>query len=208
MRTLSGLLTAALALAAACASHELATPSHAAPSHAAPPNATPPNAAPSSATPPNTVPAADPFAALGLTGVGEEGARRGEGIGLCPECASEGLAKLRIGAIVAIGNLPTEVIQEVVRQHGAGFLRCYKSALRDTPRVQGRVTVAFVIANSGVVVAASVGDSDLPDARMVACVTHEFSGLRFPAPSEGEVHVVFPLQFFPPVDKAGAPTRF
>jgi hypothetical protein len=127
---------------------------------------------------------------------------RPAGIGLCPECSGDGLAKLRIGAIAVTGNLPAAAIQEVVRQDSAAFLGCYKSALRDAPDVHGRVTVAFVIAESGAVVDANGGGSDLSDASMVACVIHEFAELRFPAPSVGEAHVVFPLQFFPPARKA------
>ena len=149
----------------------------------------------------------DSFGAQGLNGVAERGRGGGEGIGLCPECAGDSLAKLRIGAIVATGSLPPAVIQEVVRQDSSGFLRCYKSALHEAPDVQGRVTVVFVIAKSGAVVDASGGDSDLPDAGMVACVIHEFAGLHFPAPSEGEVHVTFPLRFFPPARNAGASTQ-
>jgi hypothetical protein len=145
---------------------------------------------------------ADSFAPRGLTGVGVHEGGRSEGVGLCPECAGEGLAKLRIGAIEATGNLPREVIQEVVRQDSAGLLRCYKRGLGEAAELQGHVTIVFVIANSGAVIDATNGNSDLPNAAVIACVIKDFASLRFPAPSEGEVHVVFPLQFFAPVRKA------
>ncbi|MCC6522861.1 MAG: AgmX/PglI C-terminal domain-containing protein [Polyangiaceae bacterium] len=162
------------------------------------------------------------YGSLGLTGVGEGGGGRGEGIGLgtvgtlghgggACGCNGEGSARgtgrvggshrakaptVRVGATNVSGRLPPEVVQRIVRQSFGRFRMCYEAALRSNPRLQGRVSVSFVIGRDGRVVSASAG-GDLPDASVTACVARQFYGLSFPQPDGGIVTVAYPIVFAP-----------
>ncbi len=163
---------------------------------------------------------------LGLTGIGEGGGGRWEGIGLgdigtighgsgscapgATNCQGFGNShgrltgahktkapNVRVGTSTVSGRLPASTIQRVVRQSYGRFRMCYEQALRNNPNLTGRVTVRFVIGNDGAVSNASNGGSDLPDSGAVGCVVRSFYGLSFPSPESGIVTVVYPIQFSP-----------
>lgn len=159
---------------------------------------------------------------LSLTGLGSGGGDRGDniaigGVGTCPNgfCTglgpgdfgrSSALAKLahatRVPQIrqretTVSGHLPPEVVQRVVRQSFGRFRGCYEEGLRANPNLEGRVTARFVIARDGSVASVQSGGSDLPDAKVVACVLRNYQALSFPAPGEGVVTVTYPLMFSP-----------
>jgi hypothetical protein len=102
---------------------------------------------------------------------------------------------LRQGMVTVRGDLPTEVIQRIVRQNFGRFRLCYELGLRSNAALSGRVTVKFVIDRTGAVTVASDGGSDLPDASVVQCVVRAFGSLSFPSPSSGIVVVLFPIEF-------------
>lgn len=155
---------------------------------------------------------------LGLVGVGGGGGR-GEGIGLgsigtLGHGAGTGQGygvgsgrlggtrrtkppQVRMGATTVSGRLPPEVVQRIVRQNFGRYRLCYENALRTDPKVQGRVTVKFVIDSGGAVRTASDGGSDVPDQGMIACVVRGFGNLMFPQPEGGEVTVIYPIIFAP-----------
>lgn len=155
---------------------------------------------------------------LTLTGVGEGGGDRGEGIGvgrlgtighdfvdghghstgrLNGVHKPTGPGVVRMAAATVSGRLPPEVIQRVVRQNFGRFKACYESGLRNNPSLGGRVGVRFVIGRDGAVSNVANGGSDLPDANVVSCVTHAFYGLSFPQPENGIVTVTYPIVFSP-----------
>ena len=158
---------------------------------------------------------------LGLSGVGEGGGRFGEGIGLGsigtighgdgtgtgPGFGSghgrpggshaPRAPQVRIGATEIKGSLPPEVIQRIVRQNYGRFRLCYENGLRTNPSLQGRVAVRFVIGRDGAVSNVSNGNSDMPDAAVVACVIRAYYTLAFPQPEGGIVTVVYPIMFSP-----------
>jgi hypothetical protein len=158
---------------------------------------------------------------LGLSGAGEGGGASGAGIGLgsigtIGRGAGTGLGQgigpghgltggghsmrtlqLRTGATTVNGRLPPEVIQRIVRQNYGRFRVCYENGLRNNPSLQGRVAVRFVIGRDGAVSSVGNGDSDIPDAAVVACVIHAYYGLSFPQPEGGIVTVVYPIVFSP-----------
>lgn len=101
------------------------------------------------------------------------------------------------GTTVLNGSLPPDVIQRIVRQSFGRFRGCYEEGLRTNPTLEGRVTARFVIARDGSVATVQSGGSDLPDARVVACVLRTYSSLSFPPPKEGIVTVTYPLSFTP-----------
>jgi hypothetical protein len=95
------------------------------------------------------------------------------------------------------GRLAPEVIQRVMRAAFPRFRRCFEDGLRGCPNLQERVVVRFVIGEDGRVASARDAGSNLPDARVVACVVGAFRTLRFPPPAGGRVTVVYPLLFRP-----------
>ncbi len=161
---------------------------------------------------------------LGLSGVGEGGCSGrgcGEGIGLgtigtlnhgSGTGDGDGFGKghghlgrphhphpptVRIGVSQVSGRLPPEVIQRIVRQNFGRFRLCYENGLRNSPSLQGRVGVRFVIGRDGAVSNVGNGGSDLPDAGVVSCVVRAFYGLSFPQPENGIVTVTYPIVFTP-----------
>jgi hypothetical protein len=159
---------------------------------------------------------------LSLSGLGEGGGGLGEGIGLndintCGKTVCPGLKegfgtfhgrpgpahatrspRLRpSGTTTVTGHLPPEVIQRIVRQSYGRFRMCYERGLARNPTLEGRVAARFVIDRTGAVSNVSNGGSDLPDSGVVSCVISAYYGLSFPAPEDGIVTVVYPIQFSP-----------
>jgi hypothetical protein len=162
---------------------------------------------------------------LGLSGIGEGGGGKYQGIGLgnigtigsgsgnCTSGPCEGFGRgngpmgtghkpktptMRPGGSTTVGGrLPSDVIQRVVRQNFGRFRACYEAGLRNNPNLAGRVAVAFVIGRDGSVGQAQNAGSDLPDGGVVSCVTRAFYGLSFPAPESGIVTVTYPIAFSP-----------
>jgi hypothetical protein len=172
-----------------------------------------------------TIDEASGVGGLGLSGLGEGGGSRYEGIGLGNIGTignGSGLGdrqgfgpghggssgrftrghrvsspKMQVGNTAVSGRLPPEIIQRVVRQNFGRFRLCYENGLRNNPSLQGRVTAAFVIGRDGAVSSVQNGGSDLPDTGVVSCVVRSFYGLSFPAPDNGIVTVSYPIVFTP-----------
>ncbi len=158
---------------------------------------------------------------LGLSGIGESGGGKGEGIGLgsigtIGHGAGLGdksgfgnghgflngghqtkVPKVRMGTTVVNGRLPAEIIQRIVRQNYGRYRLCFQAGLKNNPNLQGRVAVRFIIGRDGSVSNVSNSGSDLPDPNVVNCVIRSFYGLSFPAPENGIVTVVYPIMFSP-----------
>jgi hypothetical protein len=160
---------------------------------------------------------------LGLTGTGPGGGGKGEGIGLgsigtLGHSAGTGTGQsfgsgngrlggahrgnpphIKMGATTVSGRLPPEVIQRIVRQNFGRFRLCYENGLRTNPKLEGMVTVHFVIENSGVVSGISTAKgTDMKDKVMTACLERAFTNLSFPQPEGGKVSVSYPILFSPP----------
>jgi pyruvate/2-oxoglutarate dehydrogenase complex dihydrolipoamide acyltransferase (E2) component len=105
--------------------------------------------------------------------------------------------KTTAGPLQVSGRLPPEVIQRIVRQNFGRFRQCYENGLKRDPKLEGKVSVRFVIGRDGAVGAVSDLGSDLPDPAVKKCILAGFSGLSFPQPEGGIVTVVYPLTFNP-----------
>jgi len=92
------------------------------------------------------------------------------------------------------GRLPPVVIRQIVRASYGVFRGCYERGLTKTLRLEGRVTVRFVIEQDGRVDDVANGGSDLPSEEVVDCVVHGFRALHFPAPKGGTVTVHYPIR--------------
>ena len=104
--------------------------------------------------------------------------------------------RVRMGSTNVSGRLPREVVLRVVRRKFGPFRLCYEQALRNDPKLQGKVVVRFVISRDGSVTNVD-GKGDIPDGAVISCVSREFYSLRFPQPEGGIVTVTFPIVFSP-----------
>jgi len=159
---------------------------------------------------------------LALTGSGQHGGGRGEGIGIAnigtlgpggtDKPGGDAIAlrvarlskghrtsvpRLREGETRISGRLPPDTIQRVVRQNHPRFRLCYEKGLMTNPNLTGRVGVRFVIGSDGRVTHVADAGSDLPDPSVVSCVSRAFYDIGFPKPEGGIVTVVYPIVFQP-----------
>lgn len=130
---------------------------------------------------------------LGPGGDGNRGLSRGHTTGSHRTSAP----RLRMGDTQVTGRLPAEVIRRVVRQNHTRFRHCYEQGLMANPGLSGRVGVRFVIGADGAVANVANVGSDLPDPKVIGCVTRAFYDIGFPKPEGGIVTVVYPIMFQP-----------
>ncbi|HTQ44133.1 MAG TPA: M56 family metallopeptidase [Polyangiaceae bacterium] len=95
------------------------------------------------------------------------------------------------------GRLAPEVIQNVVRQNFGRFRTCYENGLKRDAKLQGTVTVKYVICPDGSTCQAADEGSTLPDQQVVQCVVAGFSQVAYPPPQGGYVTVIYPVEFAP-----------
>ncbi|MGC4092815.1 MAG: AgmX/PglI C-terminal domain-containing protein [Polyangiaceae bacterium] len=147
---------------------------------------------------------------LGLAGIGAGGGGVGQGFGAghgrLGGSHATAAPKVSMGRSSVTGNLPSEVVQRIVRQNFGRFRLCYEAGLGRNPALSGRVPVRFVIDRSGSVSNVANGGSELPDSSVVSCVLASFYGLSFPQPEGGIATVTLPISFAP-ASGGGAPGR-
>ena len=87
-------------------------------------------------------------------------------------------------------------IREVIESHRREVRFCYERELGGDPHLQGRVTIRFVVAPSGVVETATVQESSVANHRLGQCITEAVKRWTFPA-TEGDegVVIVYPFDF-------------
>jgi len=166
------------------------------------------------------------FGGLGMSGTGESGGGKGQGIGLnmdftgignglgvpgdgsgiggkkgCPGCTLGPYVPhgptVRPGVTTVNGHIPAEVIQRVVRNNFGRFRNCYMNGLRDNPSLEGRVVTRFTVDRQGMVSSAQDGGSTIQNAAVVSCVVKAFYSLSFPEHDGGIVTVIYPLALQP-----------
>jgi hypothetical protein len=111
--------------------------------------------------------------------------------------ATPSVPQVRMGTPTLSGPMPPEIVQRVVRQNYGRFRLCYEQGLTRSSKLEGRVTVRFVIGRNGSVTEVSNGGSDIPDSAVVQCVIRAYYGLSFPQPGGDIVTVVYPILFSP-----------
>ncbi len=98
-------------------------------------------------------------------------------------------------SLVLTSSLDRERFAKVMRSATPDFKRCYETALKDDPRLRGRVVFVLNIAADGAVTSVQV---TLPEENPTfeLCLSRRASALRFgkgPAP----IKVTWPLQLVP-----------
>jgi steroid delta-isomerase-like uncharacterized protein len=111
--------------------------------------------------------------------------------------SGKGAPLVRQGPVTVNGRLPPEVVERILRQNVGRLRLCYESGRSSNAKLEGRVTVKFVIDRAGSVPNVADGGSDLPDQGVVRCVQRAYTGLQFPQPDSGIVTVVASVMFSP-----------
>jgi len=92
-------------------------------------------------------------------------------------------------------RLDRNAIREVFSGASTDFQRCYEAGLLEDPTLEGQVTAHLTIAEDGTVSELSLESSTLASDSVNACLEARLGTLSFPAHSEGEVTVNYPLRF-------------
>lgn len=95
--------------------------------------------------------------------------------------------RIRSGTADVRGSLSREVIRRVIQRHINEVRFCYEQELNARPDLEGRVMVSFIIAPTGAVQTASVGNSTISNARVEGCIVQAVQRWTFPAPDGGGV---------------------
>ncbi len=85
-----------------------------------------------------------------------------------------------------------EVIRRVIHRNMGQVQHCYERALQRIPSLEGRVTVRFVYATDGVVMAATPVDNSTDDTELASCIVGAFRRFQFPV-SDGVVTATYPI---------------
>ncbi len=108
--------------------------------------------------------------------------------------ASGPVPRVRTGTSDVQGSSAEEVVRRIVRRHISEIRCCYERALEQTPDLEGRITVAFIISPTGVVQSASVASSDLDHEQLEACIVDAVRCWTFYEPEDGgTVTVTYPF---------------
>jgi Ca-activated chloride channel family protein len=100
------------------------------------------------------------------------------------------------GSPIILGALDRSLIDGVVQRHINAIRYCYQRQLQQSPGLQGKIVIEFVVAADGSVSLASVKSSTMGDAEVEQCLTARFLRMQFPPPGGGGIVLVrYPFLF-------------
>jgi TonB family protein len=138
---------------------------------------------------------------IGIGGIGTKG--RGGGVGNYGEGVGLGMGGKKgvdIGITssepMVMGSLDKELIRQVIHRNRGQIRFCYENQLTRYPKLNGKVTVRFVITATGSVSSSTVSQSTANNAELDTCVAGRVRTWQFPKPKGGGVVVVtYPFIF-------------
>lgn len=95
------------------------------------------------------------------------------------------------------GKLDKETVKKYIRKQLAGIKWCYQKAYQRNNKIEGKVTVSFIISATGKVIKSKVASSTLGDKPLEACIEEKVLRWRFPEPKGGIVKVRYPFVLRP-----------
>lgn len=97
---------------------------------------------------------------------------------------------------VVMGSLDKELIRKVIHANRGQIRFCYESQLNRFPKLNGKVSIKFVISASGSVASSAVSGSTANNAELETCVAGRVRTWQFPKPKGGGVVIVtYPFIF-------------
>ena len=104
-----------------------------------------------------------------------------------------------VGEVTVDGHLEAEVVRQVIAESWDTFQGCYLEHSSSDPTAQVSVSVHFVVGATGVVVRATVEESELGDPEINDCLVNTLFSAAFPMPSTPSlVRVQWVVEFNPP----------
>jgi len=105
---------------------------------------------------------------------------------------------VRAGAGSYRGTIDAFVVRQKIKKDLPKINRCYESALRHEPELEGKVSVRFAVIRTGYVRGVHVVENTTGNASVERCVARIVSALRFPRRRNGRsVRFTFPFVFAP-----------
>jgi len=95
------------------------------------------------------------------------------------------------------GRLDKETVKKYIRKQLAGIKWCYQKAYQRNNKIEGKVTVSFIISATGKVIKSKVASSTLGDKPLESCIEKKVMRWRFPEPKGGIVKVRYPFVLRP-----------
>lgn len=111
----------------------------------------------------------------------------GDGVGDFTGRPHAAVPHIRTGEADVHGSLSREVIRRTIRRHVNEVRFCYEQELSQRPDLAGRVTVSFIISQTGAVASSGVQSSTLSNAAVESCIVTAVRRWTFPAPDGGGV---------------------
>jgi hypothetical protein len=132
---------------------------------------------------------------IGIGAVGTKG--RGGGLGSYGTGVG-GLGKkgdrdvnVSTGPATVMGSVDRELIRRVIQEHAAQIRYCYEQQLALNPKLQGKVSITWVIQGDGSATSAKVdGATTLQDDKVHRCMMDRIMSWQFPKPKGGGVAVI------------------
>jgi hypothetical protein len=132
---------------------------------------------------------------IGIGAVGTKG--RGGGLGSYGTGVG-GLGKkgdrdvnVSAGTATVMGSVDKELIRRVIQEHAAQIRYCYEQQLALNPKLQGKVSITWVIQGDGSATSAKVdGATTLSDDKVHRCMMDRIMSWQFPKPKGGGVAVI------------------
>jgi hypothetical protein len=133
---------------------------------------------------------------IGIGAVGTKG--RGGGLGSYGTGVG-GLGKksdrdvrIATGSAVVMGSIDKELIRKVIQDHAAQVRYCYEQQLALNPRLQGKVSIKWIIQADGSATSPAVdaGGTSLEDAKVHECMMSRITSWQFPKPKGGGIAVI------------------
>lgn len=133
---------------------------------------------------------------IGIGAVGTKG--RGGGMGSYGTgvgglgAKSDRPVNVQTGNAVVMGSIDKELIRKVIQEHAAQILFCYEQQLALNPRLQGKVSVKWVINADGSASSPQIDASatTLDDPKVHECMMARITSWLFPKPKGGGIAVI------------------
>jgi hypothetical protein len=93
-------------------------------------------------------------------------------------------------------QLEPKVVRDITESRKERYRDCYRTGLRRTPSLGGRLGVKVAIGLDGTVSKVAVVENELADCEVVACIKAELGVLRFPRPLKPQ-SVLYGFEFLP-----------
>jgi hypothetical protein len=120
----------------------------------------------------------------------------GPGVGALARREIKRLPSITTGIVTTRGSLDKEIIRRVVRLHMNEVKYCYDKELVTKPRLEGRISVQFVISPVGQVISSVLNSSTMNNLRVEKCVVDAVKRWGFPKPTGGGIAIVaYPFNF-------------